>query len=428
MGLTGKRILLFSLCAVAGLFLIVWLAEIGLRLSAPYYEQEAEQAWATSFEPMDALLARYPPAPHSAAAMTLASLAEPLGLSLLAPVAATASDADTRAMLKTIGTFLTNQESRTDDSAEALPADIVAWMSLKEAELDAIEGHLLGAEPVQWAVDLGGYAAPLPDVAALRSLSGVLLVRAFAAAAQGDWPDADRSLAASWRLDSTMRDRPDILGQSLAIALATQRNSVLRHLPVGGSGLADLPLDHDWQRAMLRAIQVDTLQFTSALRAARGEGAVFSLFSSWRSLRIHDLVRELNQADPCAFDAGGYVRRAKRNVFPWTVEVPGLVRTWSRAALIAVDDEFTRIVWRTRKAVQGGESLPGTVRSAVCGNLAWVLTTQTTGDVTIAPDRNPFGDRELTFHVRQAPGPPPAGRPPSGAGNVRQSPAAGHIF
>lgn len=48
-------------------------------------QQAADRAWAESFESMDALMARYPAAPNSAAAVTLTSLAKGLGLSLLPP-------------------------------------------------------------------------------------------------------------------------------------------------------------------------------------------------------------------------------------------------------------------------------------------------------------------------------------------------------
>jgi hypothetical protein len=146
---------------------------------------------------------------------------------------------------------------------------VAEFLTRHSGEVAAIEAHVLGSEPITWANDLqGGHEAPIPPLTAHRSLQTVLLARALVAARSGDDPAAERALAASWRLGLVLRERPEILSQLLAAALAGSYNGVVRRIRSRRRAHVGAPAP-DWRQGMVRSMQVEAWMFeTTATRTA----------------------------------------------------------------------------------------------------------------------------------------------------------------
>jgi hypothetical protein len=427
------RLSRYALRAVLAAAVVVVLAVAGVRLWAPQRQQAADRGWAESFESMEALLARYPSAPDSPAAMELADLAQRLGISMhTAPAPETGPEEVRR--LQPLVTFVAAQAAKADDDVlEAPPPEVAEFLSGRAAEIDAVEARLLGRDPIAWAIDIRqGAGGPIPSLLGFRYLQSVLLARALVAARRGDAPAAQRALEASWRLNLAVRERPELICQLIAIAVDDLHDGVLRRVPAVPVEWAERVSSQDWRRALLRSYQAEALLFSITARnggvtafrdRATGPVSLISragavLFLEWSiadySEQMRRMAVELRQQDACAVDTEAVSRRTEDGLSRWNmlgrVAVPGLARSWDSAARAALGDELTRLVVLSRtpaRAPASGAVLPAAVPSTVCAGLTWAVKTLPSGDIQIEADRNPFKSPTptplLAFRVHRVP-------------------------
>jgi len=400
-----NRLVRYAVWITVGGVLLLAFAVATLRILAPYRQAAADRGWAESFESMDALMARYPPAEDNASAVALVALAEPLGISLTRPEPTTQTGADVvlRAAMKFAGD---QQQKADDDTLDAPSAEVTTLLTSRRAELEAIESHLIGSAPIVWAIDLRqGAAGPPPPLLGLRYLHGVLLARSLEAAHRGEIPAARRSLGAASRLMMTIRDRPELIGQLMFISLRLVHNAALRRLP--GLALADAsgePLVNEWHRAMLRSIQADTLMMITSLRSGVTPQATAFRMRLWKfllidlgtadySMQMRQLALDLQSQDLCTFDSAEFSKQKERKASWWNilaqVAIPGISRTWQSALSVAIDDELTRQIVRV-KTQPAAASVPETVTSSVCRSLKWTFTRLSSGHIQIEANPNPF--------------------------------------
>ena len=345
------RFLLWTVLGLIGLVTLAFIVILGVRAWAIQRQQAADRAWASSFESMDALAARYPTAPNSPAAVKLASLARRLGLSLLPPDPpldgtsgasweAVAPEAAQR--FDPIRRFVSDQEARTDDGGTAaVPAAVTHALSAMKVDLDAIEAHLVGPEPIVWAIDLRrGFDGPAPALWAFRHLGSALLARSFEAARAGDDRAAQQSLDAFSALVLSLSDRPELTSQLIVLAMDALRNGVLRQMShVPGEWTAMVP-GRTHTRALTRAIQAERLLGAMAARGSSirtsetdsananrfrlaGRKRLLDLWLADTSLRVQRLAAELGAQNPCETDVARLGGRAQADV-PWWNPIAGL--------------------------------------------------------------------------------------------------------
>ena len=403
---TAVRAALWTLLALA---MLVALIAAALPLITYFRQQAADQAWAASFESMDALLARFPSVPTNKAAAELAALASPVGLSLLPDVVSGAT-AQTVSGFLAIGAFLATIESKTDDAALAPPpAEVASFLSRTTAEFAAIETHLTGSGPLVWATDLSkGLEGPMPDLEDQPLLARALLVRALEASRHSDRRAAQQSLDAFRNLHAGIRDRPELIAQLISASMGYLHNAVLRQIGSPPDDQVVPVTGFDWKLAYARSLQAEVARLGTTVRQGRTEGMGVSptrarLLQSTRntfllnllladySLRMARLASEIRAEDPCTAAAAAAASRRLEEAVPWwnplaKSAMTGVAQTWRTFGRVALDDELTRLVIQARARVHDvRRSAPPepAVRSAVCANVTWTITTQPNGDVVV---------------------------------------------
>lgn len=416
------RFLLWTVLGLIGLVTLAFIVILGVRVWASQRQQAADRAWASSFESMDALVARYPAAPNSPAAVKLASLAGRLGLSLLpldrppdgtsgarreeeAPEAAKQFDPIRR--------FVSDQGTNTGGGVPVVvPAAVTDALSAMKADLDAIEAHLVGPEAIVWGIDLRrGLDGPGFSIWAYRDLATALLARSFEAARAGDGRAAQRSLDAFSTLFLALSDRPELTSQLIALAMDALRNGVLRQIAAAPGEWTAMPPGRNHTRALLRAIQADTLVFAMTARGSSNRSPFLELWLADASLRLQRLASALAVQNPCEMDVARFAGRAQADVPWWNpiggAAMPGLVQVWATTAKTALDDELTRMVVAARARMRNpnaGNRLPASAASTTCAGLTWMVATQPNGDILIEARTNqPFDPammRRTSFRLR----------------------------
>lgn len=463
------KILRYALWVVLALVVLVAFAVVGLRLWAPHRQKAADRAWAESFESMEALLARYPSTPDSPAALELAALAQALGISMLPPAwprpdgktpapGAEAWREETK-RFQPLVSFVAGQGAKTDDETlDAPPKEVAEFLSRRAGEIEAVEARILGPDPIAWAIDIRkGFDAPIPSLAGYRHLESVLLAHALEAARVGaDGLAAQRALEASWKLNLTLRERPELISQLTAMALAALHNDVLRRVPEVPVEWAGRLSSHDWRRGLLRSYQADALQFMITARKGwpplsdgrasppadlvwkAASGVFLDLSLANYSEKMRRMAAEVRQQDPCSIDVEAFSRRTEEAIPRWNIvariAMPSFARSWVSAGRAALGDELTRLVVQVKAQARTPEAsapLPATVPSSACAGLTWAVKTLPNGDIQIEADRNPFPDPKLAallaFRVHRA----PARRTGAAAGGRRsgagQDPEITHV-
>jgi len=439
-----KRILRYTLWATAILVVLAAVAVVGLRLWSPYRQRAADRAWAESFEPMETLLARHPAAPDSPAALELAARAQRLGISMLpsptpgsigkAPASGEVGWKEEAKRFQPLVSFVGGQGTKAEDATlEAPPQEVGDFLSKNSGEIDAVEARILGPDPITWAIDIRkGADAPYPSLPGHRYLVSVLLARALEAARGGEGPAAERALEASWKLHSTLRERPELMSQLVSIAMTDLHNGVLRRVPTEPAEWAERLSRHDWRRAVLRSYQAEALQFTITARegwtpASGGREASKPAEWAWRlvsrlflelslanySEQMNRMAVEVGLQDPCSLDAAALSRRTEEAIPRWNIlariAMPSFARTWNSVGRAALGDELTRLVVQAKAQVPPAQAseLPRTVPSSACAGVTWAVRALPSGDIHIEADRNPFQDPKtaplLAFRVHRRP-------------------------
>lgn len=440
--LVGKSLLVLVLLAVA--------AVVAVSLWAPQKKRAADRGWAESFEPMQALVDRHPTAPDNPAAQELAALSARLGISMDRPtVEGTPDDRaqEARARLRQdevnrlipLVAFLGTEGAKADDETlDAPPAQVAEFLSRHRAEIEAIEAHILKNDSISWASDIQkGLDSPTPSLLGHRHLTSVLLVHALETARAGNSQAAQRALEASWKLNLVLRERPELVSQLVATAVAGSHNAVLRRVPGTLGDWQERLSSHDWRRSMLRAYQAEAWMFerlgvqveSFVLDAGGAQSSGFvgrikrlakPLTRLWLKLSVADysdqlrrMAVELRHQDSCALDIDKFTGRMEAEIPWWNVlskiAMPSLARSWGSVGRALLDDELTGLVAQARAQVRSATTAApqtATIPSSVCVGMNWMVKPRANGDLEIGADRNPFKDPKsappLSFRVHRS--------------------------
>ncbi len=457
------RVLRLAVKSLLVLVLLAVAAVVALSLRASQKKRAAVRGWAESFEPMEALVARYPSTPNSSAAQELAALSAPLGISLdVPPAEGTPQDRThaARARLRLVQeeanrfrplvAFLAAEGSKANDErVDAPPAPVAEFLSGHRTEIEAIEGNLLEKDAPSWACDIQkGADAPLPPLLGHRDLTNVLLVHGLESAHAGNDQAAHRALEASWKLNLGLRERPELISQLMAVSAAGSQSAVLRRIPAPLGEWQERLKTRDWRRSMLRSFQAEAWMFERGLQvepsSMNAGGALRTGFFGglgripgpltklWLELSLADysdqmrrMAVDLRDQDPCAVDMGQFTRRLEAEIPWWNVlskiAMPNLARSWGNVGRALLDDELTGLVLRARTQMRSDpKAAPqtATIPSSVCVGMSWMIKPQVNGDLEVGADRNPFKDPKsappLGFRVHRAQSTTKVGRLPSG--------------
>ncbi|MFP5247492.1 MAG: hypothetical protein ACLGH0_12430 [Thermoanaerobaculia bacterium] len=317
--------------------------------------------WPGGLGSLASVPSQFPPRAQSAAATQLVALAAPLGIDFTpakkwTPPSALQATAD-----------YVRQEQASASSAIAPPPDEVArYLAEHATELDAVREHLLRGGTVEWPLDLTqGMQAPIPNLLAHMHLGRVLIARGLATRS---WEE----LHAAWALTQSLRSRPELITQLIALAIARGVNAAAWKLPPPAPPwFAELRAT-DHERLLARGMQAETWMAWANAKQTRIPFTRLFLGSTLNQQR--EMVAVLLATHECGFEVGqffaGQIARLGRwNVFG-RIFVPNLASAWRRAFRYRAEREATMNALR----IIAGQSIDE--RSA-CSDGTWTFVNGT---------------------------------------------------
>jgi len=418
---------------------VLALALGGGYLAADNALRRAERAWAERAEPMESFVARYPPRPDSAAATALDALTRPLGIQMCGPYKKdeTESDKARTRELGSLGSFVGECGRSGNDRCPPLPPEAAEFLERERGRLEAIETQILEGGPLHWEQEIGkGFAAPVPRLLGSRQLQGLLLARGLDHDAHGRGAAAERSLEASWVLNASYAERPELISRLITVAVAQMQNAVFRVLRSPSHRWLERLRQRSFTRDdVLVPYQAEAWSLLHHARAAwgifdldeaeRGEPKKRSVFEDARRFATVPYVRlslangaeallgavEHLRAQPrCDFDVDAYSKRFEDSFPRWNVlgriATPSAVRGFVSMRHSDLDTELAVHVLAARAARRASGRWPSEpTASAVCDGITWQAQPADDGSLTISPSARPFttDDPRWRWSIRLTP-------------------------
>jgi hypothetical protein len=382
----------------------------------------AERAWAERGEPMEPFVGRYPQQPDSPAGIELDKLTRPLGIQMCGVRAKDTPEIKKQAeVLQSLGRVLSDCGHAASDACAALPRELEAFLAVEARRLEAIETHILGGGPLLWAQDVHkGMAAPIPHLLGHRQLQNVLLTRVLWLAGQGQRDAAERSLEASWVLNASFTERPDLLSRLIAVAVSGMQTGVLRTLKQPAPAWRPRMQRRAFAEGIRVPFQLEAWNWT---RYTKGQWGVFdvsymedgvtppstltgtigrALTTPYVRLSCAGMSEALLSATEtfraqkrCDFDVEAYSKEFEDSFPRWNIigriATPSVIRAFTSMRYADLDRELTERVLAARAARQATGSWPSAAApSTVCEGVVWQSSAGGDGSLTIAANAEPF--------------------------------------
>ncbi len=380
----------------------------------------ANEGWARETEPMETFAARFPPAPDSPAANGLDEMTRPLGIRMIFRRGDRAGEGENGEVLKALGAAIGKIERPKLGTSPGIPAEAEAFLSRERGRLDAIIVQILEGGPLVWEQDVSkGTGAPTPGLLGHRQLSNMLLGRAWLSARDGHVADAERTLEASWRLNASYLERPDILSQLIAVAVAQMQHGVLRAAPKIAAAWQERMRERPFTGRFPVALQIEAWNWA---RYTRGFWGLFDVSymedgttppAGWGSIprflmtpymRLsvagisEALLRATHELAPqrrCDLDMKLYSRELEESFPRWNTigrrATPSVVKIWTSLRETDLDRELTErvLLARAEHAASGNWPAAGGA-SSVCEGVSWEYRPSIGGALDIRASTPPF--------------------------------------
>lgn len=334
-------------------------------------EPAAEADWNREIGDPDQALSSFPSHEDTPAAIRLIELARSVGVDVARSAAARPGRqeiAAERALSQALKEYGENELTRSGGTVGAPPETVLACLRDHDEGVRELVAALVSGETLAWKTDLSlGHEAPLPNLLGHVRLQRLLVAEALARANRGEDEEAERVLLASWNLNGSLRARPEVMSQLIAISVARMQAGLGRRLSVDPVTWLQRYAEHDDRSSLLRAIEVESIvelrQFPDGPRWARASRADF--LDARRAL-----LTRFRSASPSGRSAGAPTERADVEANPMTVGgivaamgEPNLKKAVERADRLAVDIELTQHILEARLQAERLGRLPAAMPS-----------------------------------------------------------------
>src|ERR1700737_1022097 len=226
-------------------------------------EPGAEQDWRREFGDPARTLSAFPRREEREAATRLIELAHSVGIEMARPKEGQKPPRESNSAKKlteAIRDYGNAELGRPGGSVSPPPEAVRIFLEASGPDIDTILNLLSSPEPPVWKSDvcLGG-EAPIPNLLGQMRLQRLLVARALSRAHVGQEGEAERVLRASWSLNASLRDRPDVMSQIIAIAIARMQVGLARRISVSPAAWLAGCAEHDLRASVLRALEVQAL-------------------------------------------------------------------------------------------------------------------------------------------------------------------------
>lgn len=226
-----RRSRLFLLCLIISILGLPWLLLLagGMRVRQQQAQLDADS---------DAFFAQIQSYPQNASAQEFDRLGAELGFSPNAAYSPqlTINTQSARAyqfIEASLNHFLDKQIRLTAEPIRALTPDLKTYLSAHQRKISAVEQHLLAQAAPRWSVELKqmfDIDCGFPGFINVLNIQKLLLLSAIDSSQTGQTAKVWTALEASWQLNQTLSQRPDLTSKVLVSVVAEKQAALLRHL------------------------------------------------------------------------------------------------------------------------------------------------------------------------------------------------------
>ena len=373
--------LLLLAAAASGVYLFGGAIGADARKAAAR-EAAARLAWERELgDPADRLKA-FPATEASDAARRLVAAMQPMSLNAI--------DQQLRA---STSSYLNKESDKAGGPVDALPEIVEAYLESNQARLDATIDASLNYGPIVWRGDASRLIADgaRRDFDEVRALQPLLVARAFSQAGRARLREAEETLLASWTINASVRNRPEILSQLIAMAALGHHAGAIRRIAVDPEPWRRRLAEHDHRQAYLNAAEMEANAMFNQLPS--GTSPIFQATrADYLEAMMPFLVNLRNAAlDDRRQDAGAPVDAAASGSIGLAAAEtlkPGVFSALSLVGQLALELELANRVLAARehKSRTGrwpdGGTFPSRVKDA-----EWISAIAPDGRLTISLNR-----------------------------------------
>jgi hypothetical protein len=367
----------------------------------------AEADWRKEFGDPDRTLAAFPSHEDSEKAVRLIELARTVGIDLARSKSRQpggGESGDKRALSRAISQYDEAELTRPGGKVEPPPGAVRAFLEERDREIGDVVTFLSTSGPPEWKVDVRlAHEAPVPNLLGQIRLQRLLVAQALNRAQLGRENEAEQVFHASWNLNASLRDRPDIISQLIAIAIARMQAGLARRLPLDPAPWRERFADHDYRASVLRALEVESIA------GVRGLPADSSLWDRASRADFFDLRRNFLVGLRDSPVADKQIEISSERYLPDSqprspgaiiemIPLPNLAGAIRRADRLIIDMELTERILEARMLKAGlglwPTGIPGIEISRMPGE-HWTYFVSNDGRMTI------YFSRELQWEGQQ---------------------------
>ena len=191
--------------------------------------REVRARWAADGVSFEELAARYPDEPTNAAAHRVEALAAKLGINMVPKTQPPLKQVGNYSVKTDVAEYLERELSSELGVARPAPRGVFDFIDAHAAELDGLVAVLTEGDGPRWVHESNyGWDAHIANLHGHVTLQKLLAAVALHRAASGRGDDALRVLDASWTLNQSLRERPELYSRLIALAAMKFQLGTLR--------------------------------------------------------------------------------------------------------------------------------------------------------------------------------------------------------
>jgi len=157
-------------------------------------------------------------------------------------------------------TYVVSQSHKPTDDIDEAPAKLQDYLKNHRADLDVLYSLVRRSDMPRWETDIALLSrAPAPALFYHRQLQGLIALDILEGTRKGETAAAQVALEASWKINQSLRERPEFLSQMVALSVLDLQTGALRkmeHVPDIWQKRIGLAA---WQESFWRAMELDAM-------------------------------------------------------------------------------------------------------------------------------------------------------------------------
>ena len=313
-----------------------------------------------------------------------------------------------------LGDFLEKQLKKPTTSFEKIPVNLQNYLNNNSSELAAIRRHILNNELPVWDLDIEKISEDFlsyspPSFFSLISIQKLLLLEIVAKNQQNQTSEISEILAASWKLNQTIQNRPDLLSQLLSNIVAQYQAGALRQVDNLPFEWQQRLLENDYQKSMVRALEFESWAMYKSTQnldinelkevsddpfatiSSPFEKQFLNLSSIDTIQQMKPILAQLEQENLCFLNKDELEQKLQNSWSWWNVlgaiATPNWTNIWRRAGDRMIDLELTQKVLQAKTLATQQGSFPLTLpnlESQTCPGATWIYQANSDGSASIS--------------------------------------------